>query len=103
MRHRYDKYRFHRSTMEEAVKATERVLGEPFHQRDSSYRGIYYRTDLKRREYSYMIFEKDGDVFLDINQADDMDGIRDRLLAQIPDVELVCSEVVVPPDDDDDD
>jgi hypothetical protein len=57
MRHRYDKYRFRRSTMEEAVKSVERVLREVFHQRDSSYRGIYYRTALTRREYSYMIFD----------------------------------------------
>jgi hypothetical protein len=47
------------------------------------------------------VVEKDQGVFLFVSHVGDMDGIRDRLLAAIPDLEMIASKVL--PDEDDDD
>jgi hypothetical protein len=96
---RYDKYRFSRSMLEAAAQAVQSVLGLTLTQRSSSYRGIYYCGGLRLGECAYMVFEKEGRIYLHVNDVDDMDGIQDRLLAQVLDLELLETVVIESKDD----
>lgn len=88
---RYDVYGFRDLSLDQALALITESLGIPLRQRDSSYWGLYYcLTRGTVREL--MLYEnKVGQwsagegthhaVILLVNERDDMDEIRDKLLA----------------------
>ena len=106
MKHRYDLYGFRDLDLEQACAFVESALGIRLQRRESSYRGVYYRSDGDQRK-SFVLERDDTStrfpdyrVRLSINDTAEMDAIRDKLTSGSGQAVLLDSETIDGSDDD---
>jgi catechol 2,3-dioxygenase-like lactoylglutathione lyase family enzyme len=108
---RYDKYGFKSSSIEEAKRFVEDVLGIRLDRHDSSYWGVYFSFS-RGSGHDYMLYENSGEylqhsayreypVMLNVNDVEQMDEIKQALTAGRTEPVCLRSKVVPdpPPDD----